>query len=102
MTLNATNPAAAAAATGSRLSKCGEAFGNSESTKDTTTKQAISALKRDFVAEALRVAAVKANHASDDVLIGDDLGAERGIRILISHVKEAAAIFREMQREAGL
>ena len=101
MTQDAENPAAAAAATGSRLSKCGEAFGNPESTKAASTKQAISALRRDFIAEALHVVSLKAGHASDDVLIGDDIAVERGISLTISHLKEAARTFRELRREAG-
>jgi hypothetical protein len=97
VTPDAENPAAAAAATGSRLSKCGEAFGNSESTKATPTKQVISALRRDFVCEALRIVAVKAAHAADDIEIGDDIAVERGISLTITHLKAAAAEFRQMQ-----
>jgi hypothetical protein len=57
---------------------------------------AIAALKRDFAAEALAIAAVKASHAADDILLGDDLGAERGIRLAISHLRAGAAAFREI------
>ena len=64
-------------------------------------QETITALRRDFVAEALRVVAVKASHAADGVDLGDDIAVERGISIVISHVREAAATFREMQREAG-
>jgi hypothetical protein len=54
-------------------------------------------LLRSFTAEALRIAAMKAAHAADDVEIGDDDGAERSIRIAIGHLKEGAAAFRKMQ-----
>ena len=64
-------------------------------------QETITALRRDFVAEALRIVAVKASHAADDIELGDDCCAERGISIIIAHVKEAAATFRELQREAG-
>jgi hypothetical protein len=58
---------------------------------------AIASLRREFIAEALRIVAIKAAHAADDVDLGDDIGAERGIAITISHLKAAAATFREMQ-----
>ena len=61
---------------------------------------AIAALQRDFIAEALRIAAVKAAHAADDIELGDDLAVERGISLTITHLKAAGAAFREMQREA--
>jgi len=64
-------------------------------------QQAIIALRRDFIAEALRVVAVKATHAADNVELGDDIGAEREISIVINHVKAAAATFREMQNAGG-
>jgi hypothetical protein len=55
----------------------------------------VAALHREFVGECLRVAAIKASHASDNVLLGDDINAERDIRLAISHLKEAAKAFRE-------
>jgi hypothetical protein len=58
---------------------------------------AIAALQRDFIAEALRIAAVKAAHAADDIELGDDLAVERGISLTITHLKAAAAEFRQMQ-----
>jgi hypothetical protein len=64
-------------------------------------QEAIAALRRDFAAEALRVAAIKVAHAADDVLLGDDVGAERGIRLAIAHLRAAAATFREMQDLIG-
>jgi hypothetical protein len=62
-----------------------------------TIQRAIAALQRDFAAEALRIAAIKAAHASDDVLLGDDPSAERAIRLAISHLRAGAAAFRELQ-----
>jgi hypothetical protein len=56
-----------------------------------------AALQRDFVAEALRVASIKAVHAADDVLLGDDAGAEREIRLAVSHLRVGSAAFRKMQ-----
>ena len=60
-----------------------------------------AALQRDFIAEALRVASIKAAHAADDIDIRDDDCAERGIRLAISHLRAAAATFREMQDLIG-
>jgi hypothetical protein len=62
-----------------------------------TAQEAIAALQRDFVAEALRVASIKAVHAADDVLLGDDAGAEREIRLAVSHLRVGSAAFRKMQ-----
>jgi hypothetical protein len=59
-------------------------------------QEAIAALKRDFCGEALAIAAVKCSHAADDILLGDDPSAERGIRLAISHLRAAAAAFREL------
>ena len=60
-----------------------------------------AALQRDFIAEALRVVSIKAAHAADDIDIRDDDCAERGIRLAISHLRAAAATFREMQDLIG-
>jgi hypothetical protein len=77
-------------------------FDNREISPNPHEKQAaITALRRDFVAEALRVVAIKAAHAAEDIELGDDVCAERGLGIVIAHVKEAAKTFREMRREVG-
>jgi len=55
----------------------------------------------EFAAEALRVAAIKCAHASDDLLIGDDLSAERNIKIAISHLREGSKAFKEMKLAIG-
>ena len=60
-------------------------------------QEATAALQRDFIAEALRVAAVKAAHAADDVLLRDDVGAEREIRLAISHLRAGSSAFRKLQ-----
>jgi hypothetical protein len=60
-------------------------------------QQTIAALQREFVGEALRIAATKAAHAADDLAIGDDLSAERAIRISILNLREAAAAFRHLE-----
>jgi hypothetical protein len=66
-----------------------------------TVQEATAALQRDFIAEALRVASIKAAHAADDIDIRDDDCAECGIRLAISHLRAAAATFREMQDLIG-
>jgi len=62
---------------------------------------AIADLRRDFVAECLRIAAVKAAHGADNIALGDDLNAERDIQIAIDHLKEAASSIRQLQRDLG-
>jgi len=67
-----------------------------------SSKQAaIVGLQREFISECLRVAAVKASHAGDDILLGDDLAAERGIRIAIDNLREAASAFRQLEAALG-
>jgi hypothetical protein len=58
---------------------------------------AILDLHREFIAECLRVAAVKASHGADNILLGDDLNAERDIRISVENIREAAKAFRELR-----
>jgi len=62
-------------------------------------QEGISRLQREFTEEALRIAGLKANHAADNLAIGDDLCAERDIAIAIAHLQEAASTFRTMQRQ---
>ena len=57
----------------------------------------IAALQRDFIVEALRIASTKAWHAADDLALGDDDCAERGIRIAILNLREAATGFRQLE-----
>jgi hypothetical protein len=71
--------------------------------KSPAVAAAVADLKRNFTVEALRIVAVKASHAANDLEIGDDAAAERSIKIAISHLREGAAAFREMEAalEAG-
>ena len=57
----------------------------------------IADLQRDFVAEVLRIASIKAWHAADDLVLGDDASAERGIRIAVLNLREAATGFRQLE-----
>ncbi|MGC2224977.1 MAG: hypothetical protein WA624_22750 [Methylocella sp.] len=68
------------------------------SEKHVHVQEAIAALQRDFVAEALRIAGIKALHAADDITLGDDGCAERGIQIAIQNLREAATAFRQLQK----
>lgn len=61
-------------------------------------QETIADLQRDFAAETLRIVALKASHAADDLDIGDDAAAERSIRIAIQNLREAATAFRELDR----
>jgi len=54
-------------------------------------------LQRDYAVEALRIAALKAWHAADDLELGDDTCAERSIRIAILNLREAAAGYRQLK-----
>jgi hypothetical protein len=71
--------------------------GSENKPREHTPQEAIAAHRRDFAAEALRVVAIQAAHAADDVLLGDDHGAEREIRLAISHLRAGSAAFRELQ-----
>jgi hypothetical protein len=63
--------------------------------KPAHVQEAIDTLRREFVVECLRIAALKASHGADNLAIGDDLNAERDIRLAVENVKEAAKAFRE-------
>jgi hypothetical protein len=60
-------------------------------------QETIATLQRDFVSEALRIASIKAWHAADDLVLGDDPCAERGIRIAIANLREAATAYRQLE-----
>jgi hypothetical protein len=60
-------------------------------------QQAIADLHREFVADCLRIAAIKAAHGADNILISDDITAERDIRLAVENIREAARAFREWQ-----
>ena len=80
----------------------GSIDGSQIPTNPAKSQEAIAALLgRDFAAEAFRVVAIKAAHAADDVSLGDDHGAEREIRLAISHLRAGAATFRELQNSLG-
>lgn len=72
--------------------------GSLDSKCPSRTQQAIAGLQRDFAAEALRIAAVKASHAADNVGMGDDAVAEHDISIAIKYLREGATAFRELER----
>jgi hypothetical protein len=78
-------------------SSIGVGDGSENKPGEHTAQEATAALQRDFIAEALRVASIKAANAADDIDIRDDDCAERGIRLAIAHLRAAAATFREMQ-----
>ena len=92
---NETRRAGGAAGLGNSSSVTADGSENIHS--QSAPQEATAALQRDFIAEALRVASIKAAHAADDVLLGDDVGAEREIRQAISHLRAGSATFREMQ-----
>jgi hypothetical protein len=61
------------------------------------SQAAFMGLRREFACEALRIAAVKALHAADDIEIGDDYAAERELGVAVAHMREGAKAFRELQ-----
>jgi hypothetical protein len=75
---------------------------NPESNANPTGVQAkLIALKREFVSECLRIAALKASHGADNVELGDDFNAERDLRIATKHIREATRSFREIRSTAS-
>ena len=66
-------------------------------TKSLHVQAEIAALQRDFVSEVLRIASIKAWHAADDLVLLDDACAERGIRIAILNLREAATGYRQLE-----
>jgi hypothetical protein len=69
--------------------------------KNPAVQAAVIDLRRDFVSECLRIAAVKAAHGADNIALNDDLCAERDIRIAVENLREAAASFRQLQRDTA-
>ena len=65
--------------------------------KSLHVQHTIAALQRQFIGEALRIVAVKAWHAADDIDLADDASAERGIRIAVLNLREAATGFRQLE-----
>jgi hypothetical protein len=57
----------------------------------------LSDLQREMIVECLRIVAVKAAHAADDLQIGDDECAGRSIEITILQLREAAKAWRQLQ-----
>ena len=97
MTQTATNPASAAARTGSgRRSLLGSENTPLSTQKSTHVQEAIAGLQREFISECLRIASLKASHGADNVDIGDDLNTKRDIRIAVENLREAARAFREL------
>jgi hypothetical protein len=78
---------------------CGEADNeNIRNSRPTPQAQAaIADLHREFIAECLRIAAIKAAHGADNISLGDDLNAERDIRVSVENIREASKAFREWQ-----
>jgi hypothetical protein len=78
-------------------------FDSSENNKPKPAhvQEAIADLKREFLSECLRIAAIKAGHGAANVAIGDDLNAERDIRLAIENLREAARAFRELDTRKG-
>jgi len=95
---NQKNPAAGVAAGFEETSLLGGFGAQTIPHKTPHVQHAIAALQRDFIAEALRIAAVKSWHAADDIEMGDDASGERGIRIAILNLREAATAFRQLEQ----
>jgi hypothetical protein len=60
-------------------------------------QETIASLQREFIAECLRIASLKAAHAADDIQLGDDASAERSIRIAVVNLRVAATGFRQLE-----
>lgn len=66
--------------------------------KAARVSRAIALLQKEFIAEALRIVAIKASHAADDLELGDDICAARNLGIVVANVREAAKAFRELEQ----
>jgi hypothetical protein len=93
--INETRRVGDAAGLGDAISFAADA--TEQTTKPLHVQETIATLQRDFVAEALRIASIKAWHAADDLAIMDDDCAERGIRIAVLNLREAATGFRQLE-----
>ena len=91
----------AAMAGSGNLSSIGVGDGSESKPREHAPQEATAALQRDFIAEALRVASIKALHAAEDITLGDDGCAECGIPIAIQNLREAATAFRRLQKHDG-
>jgi len=69
-----------------------------DSQKAPAVQASIADLRREFIAECLRVTAIKAAHGADNVMLADDVNAERDIRIAIEHLREAASSFGALEK----
>jgi hypothetical protein len=80
---------------------CLAADGPEINKKHAHVQDTLDTLKCDFIAECLRIVALKASHGADNVEIGDLLNAERDIRLAVDNLREAARAFRELQSALG-
>jgi hypothetical protein len=58
---------------------------------------AIYDLKKDFICECLRIAALKAQHCADNLELDDLLNCDRDLRLAISHLREASLTYRQLR-----
>jgi hypothetical protein len=90
-----TRPQGGAVGLGNNLSSLA-ADNRENSKKPDRIQEALDSLKCDFIAECLRIVALKASHGADNIEIGDRLTAERDIRLAVENLREAARAFREL------
>ena len=60
----------------------------------------IHSLKAEFVSECLRIAALKCQHAADNLDIQQILNVDRDMRLAAQHMREAIASYRELRQAA--
>jgi hypothetical protein len=102
MTLKAIGPSEAPSSGGPETSLLNGGDGSPHKASSPAVQAAIADLRREFIAECLRVTAVKASHGADNILLGDDINAERDIRLAIENLRAAASSFRGLEQlEAG-
>jgi hypothetical protein len=65
--------------------------------KSAAVQAAIKGLTLDAAAGAAHVASISARHFVDNCEIGDFRVAEYNLRVAVTHLREAAAMFREWQ-----
>jgi hypothetical protein len=93
---NAARAAPAIAGGDPQKSSCLAADRLEISKKPAHVQDTLDTLKCDFIAECLRIVALKASHGADNIEIGDRLNAERDIRLAVDNLREAAKAFREL------
>jgi hypothetical protein len=83
------NPPPRGSASGSPKTVCVAADSQNPTRPAANVQGAFALLQKEFISECLRIVVIKAAHAADNFELGDDLAAERDLRLVVEHVREA-------------